>query len=746
MELTSLVVLKLAQNYISDKYTPDTAFSKLYNLQELSLSGNQFFSLPFKKSILNLAVKGRLTLITIMRNYLDLSDLYQFIQDVKNAGCSVGYFAQLIPQSVLEDKSLYIGGVESAENVKYLVKHGINNILSLGEMPFGADDVVLEGQRSYPKNFNHLFVDIEDMASTDILVHFNRALAFIDEAVHRSESVLVHCAAGISRSASFVIAYLIDKHNMDFDTAFACVHRARCCVQPNPGFVEQLKKFEQMKLAEVTSHTEDIDELTDDSSGRTQTADGLDSMIPQTTTTTAIIPTTTTTSENSATTSSNSTLRRTEEELRRNTLEAQEELIRLEKQEEAEKVAEDRAFYRTLSRSRIASMHVKHVPELQVALLTGHGQAVVNSGAEKNLIGPRVVTKDTIFSAASHQHQKQHRVNNEDEDTDTTLTTDSECSLPPTPKPKSPKQQQHLPVANNTNNVTSHSNAESPVLKKKKRDKREKKKKKEKEPKRLAQTPRGVVSNSNRKPKKPKEKESTSPGHSSGSRRRDRSNSNTNSNSNSSSSNSNSTNKKPGRSRSIGAPDEIADIIAAHEWQQKRASAVASNSIPSHTSERSLLSPPHHHHSRHTSIDNTLNNGNFNRHNSYDNSDITQRKSARRKAAKKQLKLADKQNKKKTKKKRKRKRQQLSPTHTLIMTTTTHTRRTCRWRCGVTCSCTCRYRNCTHRISLSTMPHFTCLLLLNTMRTTGHNGAEPTSHKTTVTTHTTTTPRYLITA
>jgi hypothetical protein len=48
--------------------------------------------------------------------------------------------------------------------------------------------------------------------------------------------VYVHCMAGVSRSATIVIGYLISRHKMTVDSAHAHVKGKRRCVYPNSGF------------------------------------------------------------------------------------------------------------------------------------------------------------------------------------------------------------------------------------------------------------------------------------------------------------------------------------------------------------------------------------------------------------------------------------------------------------------------------------------------------------------------------
>jgi hypothetical protein len=52
-------------------------------------------------------------------------------------------------------------------------------------------------------------------------------------------------AQGVSRSAAIVIAYLIRKRGMSFDSAVAFVRQRRPCIKPNSGFVRCLQEWER---------------------------------------------------------------------------------------------------------------------------------------------------------------------------------------------------------------------------------------------------------------------------------------------------------------------------------------------------------------------------------------------------------------------------------------------------------------------------------------------------------------------
>ncbi len=58
-------------------------------------------------------------------------------------------------------------------------------------------------------------------------------------------SVLVHCAQGVSRSATLVAGYLMWAEKLSTDSAVAAVRSCRARCDPNDGFMLQLREFEE---------------------------------------------------------------------------------------------------------------------------------------------------------------------------------------------------------------------------------------------------------------------------------------------------------------------------------------------------------------------------------------------------------------------------------------------------------------------------------------------------------------------
>lgn len=75
---------------------------------------------------------------------------------------------------------------------------------------------------------------------------------FSEEAHQCGRGVLVHCQAGVSRSATIVIAYLMKHTLMTMTDAYKYVRGRRPIVSPNLNFMGQLLEFERDLNSGVT--------------------------------------------------------------------------------------------------------------------------------------------------------------------------------------------------------------------------------------------------------------------------------------------------------------------------------------------------------------------------------------------------------------------------------------------------------------------------------------------------------------
>ena len=88
-------------------------------------------------------------------------------------------------------------------------------------------------------------VDVEDMSKEPLEEFLEEATDFIYQWTSQNLPVLVHCRAGVSRSASVVLAYMVRFGNFTLNDAFVYLRAARPAVTPNLGFMEKLVAYEE---------------------------------------------------------------------------------------------------------------------------------------------------------------------------------------------------------------------------------------------------------------------------------------------------------------------------------------------------------------------------------------------------------------------------------------------------------------------------------------------------------------------
>jgi len=124
---------------------------------------------------------------------------------------------------------LFISDLRVPQNRESLRADNITRVVSICPISQKFEDI------SY-FDLSHL----DDSHEENILIHFPKCVEFINQEINQGNSVLVHCAAGISRSSSFVCAYLMWSERITFNKALEEVRKARPWVSPNYGFVKQL--------------------------------------------------------------------------------------------------------------------------------------------------------------------------------------------------------------------------------------------------------------------------------------------------------------------------------------------------------------------------------------------------------------------------------------------------------------------------------------------------------------------------
>lgn len=149
---------------------------------------------------------------------------------------------------------LYLGGKNDAKDKAKLQKLNIKYILNCTPPRTVDREAGCSNFYEKEKLFVYKRIPIFDNKGEDIISHMNTAYSFIEEGKHYG-NILVHCHKGISRSASFVIGYLMKKNEFTLEEALTHVQSCRPIVQPNSAFITQLQSYNPHGLSNVIEQT-----------------------------------------------------------------------------------------------------------------------------------------------------------------------------------------------------------------------------------------------------------------------------------------------------------------------------------------------------------------------------------------------------------------------------------------------------------------------------------------------------------
>lgn len=91
----------------------------------------------------------------------------------------------------------------------------------------------------------YLRVAIKDSRESNLIEYFDQVADMVEKTRQEDGKSLIHCVAGVSRSVSLVLAYLMKYADMSLKNAFQHVRAVRPQVRPNLGFFKQLIEYEQ---------------------------------------------------------------------------------------------------------------------------------------------------------------------------------------------------------------------------------------------------------------------------------------------------------------------------------------------------------------------------------------------------------------------------------------------------------------------------------------------------------------------
>lgn len=134
-------------------------------------------------------------------------------------------------------KNLYLcgGGAASVAMMQQLGVTFVINVTAVTELtdtPLPAEDT------------RYLRIPVKDNREANLERYFHEVADMIEEESKAGGVTLVHCVAGISRSATLCLVYLMKYHRMSLKDAYNHIKAKRPQIRPNVSFVKQLMEFE----------------------------------------------------------------------------------------------------------------------------------------------------------------------------------------------------------------------------------------------------------------------------------------------------------------------------------------------------------------------------------------------------------------------------------------------------------------------------------------------------------------------
>lgn len=129
---------------------------------------------------------------------------------------------------------IYLGDGNDAQNASFLKTNDIRLIVNCAQ----------EIPNFYNKYIRYIHLDWSDHPEQKIFPTVTEVTDDILNEVVNKRKVFIHCAAGISRSATVVIYTIMRQHKWDYNKSALFVRNFRNIINPNPGFVKQLQDAE----------------------------------------------------------------------------------------------------------------------------------------------------------------------------------------------------------------------------------------------------------------------------------------------------------------------------------------------------------------------------------------------------------------------------------------------------------------------------------------------------------------------
>jgi len=159
---------------------------------------------------------------------------------------------------------LFLSNWRSSENPKLLKSNQIRAILTAETRPRSKE--TLKMYQTFGIAYKQIY--IQDSPTEDISLYFNSTYDFIESFISKGQNVLVNCHAGISRSTTLILNWIIrswyetcpenlNPYNAVME-ALEFVRQRRPIVNPNIGFMKQLDMAAELYKESCQQHLKEM--------------------------------------------------------------------------------------------------------------------------------------------------------------------------------------------------------------------------------------------------------------------------------------------------------------------------------------------------------------------------------------------------------------------------------------------------------------------------------------------------------
>lgn len=134
--------------------------------------------------------------------------------------------------------NLWIGNYKAALDKDYLQKNNIKLIINLSK-DIEFTDLDIEKHRVFISDNRSMESDI------GMITEIPKLFPILDNHMKKNNGILIHCRAGMQRSAGFMAIYLMRRLNKKFDYIKNMMRKKRCIVfYPFVNFIGPIKYYE----------------------------------------------------------------------------------------------------------------------------------------------------------------------------------------------------------------------------------------------------------------------------------------------------------------------------------------------------------------------------------------------------------------------------------------------------------------------------------------------------------------------